>query len=800
MKNSVSSLIENQLLLQSYAQAPVAIGIYLGKNYTIAFANPVMREIWGRNPEQVLDKPLFEALPEVAGQGFEEILEEVWKTGKSFSGNEMPAPLERNGRMELCYFNILYQPVREEAGEVIGIIQLASEVTTSVKARQKAERNEELLKTALEAGKMGTWHEDLVQGTITRSVGYDRIFGYEEALQEWNQAILLAHIVAEDKKVFKENYQQGLKNGYLDCEVRIRRVDKSIHWVHFKGEAYYNMKGTPMGISGIIMDITERKQESEREKQMAMEQSARKEAEKQTKLLQDMFRDAPAMICILKGPEHTFELVNTLYQQLFSNRVLIGKTLLEALPELRSQPFKEILDGVYQTGKPFIGKEVPLTIDRFNTGQMEKIYVNFVYQAMRDIEGEINGILVFAFEVTEQIEVRQKIEHSEENLRLALEAGKMGTWQLDLQTDQSLRSLHHDQIFGYQSTLPEWGIDTFIAHVVPEDRENVKASFSMARSTGTLQLECQIIRADGERRWISVKGQVFYEQEQPVRIAGVVLDITESKQGELALQALSKELAKANKELIAANDEIHASNEALLHTNENLAKTNEKLTKVNIDLDNFVYAASHDLKSPVTSLIGLLKYLRRNSSGKLDEKGQELLDMIDLSAGRLQQTIHDLTQIAKVQRQTGEEKETIFFPDLLTGIQSDLQELIQESGVQIKLNLCVERIFYSRQNVRSILFNLISNAIKYRSPDRRAQICLATYEENGRVILKITDNGLGLSASQQQNLFTMFKRFHNHVEGSGIGLYMIKRMLENNGGTIEAESVLGEGTTFTVQF
>ncbi|AHM58729.1 integral membrane sensor signal transduction histidine kinase [Flammeovirgaceae bacterium 311] len=113
-------------------------------------------------------------------------------------------------------------------------------------------------------------------------------------------------------------------------------------------------------------------------------------------------------------------------------------------------------------------------------------------------------------------------------------------------------------------------------------------------------------------------------------------------------------------------------------------------------------------------------------------------------------------------------------------------------------DLQVDNIVYPRNNLWSIVYNLLSNAIKYRSPERPLVVRINTYREDDAVVLRVEDNGLGLSQHQQPKLFTMFKRFHSHVEGTGIGLYMIKRIIENRGGRIEFESEENKGTTFKV--
>ena len=134
-----------------------------------------------------------------------------------------------------------------------------------------------------------------------------------------------------------------------------------------------------------------------------------KRSEKERKLLHDFFTQAPAVLAILKEPEHVFEFANPAYMEFVGNRNIVGKKLLEALPEIKGQGFIELLDNVYKTGEPYTGKEMPVMIDK-GAGKQEQFYVNFSYQALRNEEGETEGILVFAYDVTEQVNARKKME------------------------------------------------------------------------------------------------------------------------------------------------------------------------------------------------------------------------------------------------------------------------------------------------------------------------------------------------------------------------------------------------------
>ncbi len=137
---------------------------------------------------------------------------------------------------------------------------------------------------------------------------------------------------------------------------------------------------------------------------------------------------------------------------------------------------------------------------------------------------------------------------------------------------------------------------------------------------------------------------------------------------------------------------------------------------------------------------------------------------------------------------------------MLGEVRYDLSALLESSQAQILADLQVERVRFPRQYLRSIVYNLLSNALKYRSPHRDPLVKVVTFREGDWVVLCVEDNGLGIAPGQMDKLFQMFKRLHTHVEGTGIGLYMVKQMVENYGGSIEVESRPGEGTQFKVYF
>jgi signal transduction histidine kinase len=378
---------------------------------------------------------------------------------------------------------------------------------------------------------------------------------------------------------------------------------------------------------------------------------AQLEAELQRTRLESFFMQAPAAICVLHGPDQVFELVNPGFQRLFPGRELLAKPLLQALPEIVGQPIEQIIREVYQTGQVYEGKEVLINISRYKGTPLEDLYFNFIYQPRVNEKNQVDGIMVFVYEVTDLVRARQEIEKSEKEA-----------------------------------------------------------------------------------------------------------------------QTLAQELKAAN----------------------------EQLTRTNVDLDNFIYTASHDLKAPIANIEGLFMALNKRVEKHYSTKEVLITRMVENSIAKFKSTITHLTEIAKVQNGIDSQKEELSIREVLNDILLDISPLVEKEGAEVSLNLGIDRVWYASKHLRSIIYNLVSNGIKYRLEDRTPVVKVSSYQEGGNVVLEVEDNGMGIESDQLPKLFTMFRRFHNHVEGSGVGLYMIKRIIENNGGSISVKSIPGKGSTFKV--
>jgi PAS domain S-box-containing protein len=279
------------------------------------------------------------------------------------------------------------------------------------------------------------------------------------------------------------------------------------------------------------------------------------------------------------------------------------------------------------------------------------------------------------------------------------------------------------------------------------------------------------------------------EQGQVTRIACVALDVTDQVLARQQVQDLNEKLAVINEAMQLANQELNESN--------------SRLTRTNADLDTFVYSASHDLKSPITNIEGLLLALRQHlpPEAQQAELVPQLLDLMNGAVQRFQQTLGHLTDVTRLQQTAFDQApEAVNLAFLVEALRLDILPELTAAGATLLVDVArCPTIQFSNKNLRSILYNLLSNAIKYRAPDRPPHVRLhSRCDEAGQIVLEVHDNGLGLSEQQQSQLFRLFRRLHTHVSGSGVGLYMVKKMVDNAGGTLTVQSQLGVGSTFIV--
>ena len=206
---------------------------------------------------------------------------------------------------------------------------------------------------------------------------------------------------------------------------------------------------------------------------------------------------------------------------------------------------------------------------------------------------------------------------------------------------------------------------------------------------------------------------------------------------------------------------------------------------------------AHDLKNPITSLVLTVELFKTISLTNVEEL-KSVLSTVERSILKLQHIIVELTDTLRQEHIYKEEKELVNFEHVLEDVCLSLAEDIQGSQAIINTEINISELMYSRRKLRSILYNLIGNAIKYKSPDRRPEVFIKTIREDDFIIVSVKDNGIGIEDAHLNNVFAKYYRVDRSIEGTGVGLFLIKEIVMNTGGKILVNSEPGKGSAFRV--
>jgi PAS domain S-box-containing protein len=387
----------------------------------------------------------------------------------------------------------------------------------------------------------------------------------------------------------------------------------------------------------------------------------------------------------------------------------------------------------------------------------------------RDAEGRSQHFVSVIEDITERRTLEAQHADAERRTTVALDAGQMGTWELDLARDTIVRSLRHDQIFGYTTLQGEWGTKNLFACVVPEDLAAVRLAFEDALKTGAFSLECRIRWPDTSLHWISAQGRVDRDADNaPIRILGIVKDITDRK--------------RAEAELRTAKDAAEAAN---------LAKS------------EFLANMSHEIRTPMNGVIGLTDLVLDT---ELTSEQREYLRMVKSSGDALLTVINDILDFSRIEAGKLELDPIDFNPRDAIGDTANVVALrAHEKGLELIVDIGAAVPHTLRGDpgrLRQILLNLLGNAIKFT---HQGEIVLrvmieATAPQGVVLHFSVSDTGVGVPLDRQKSVFEAFTQADGSTTraygGTGLGLTIASQLVQLMGGRLWVESEGSSGSTF----
>jgi PAS domain S-box-containing protein len=390
-------------------------------------------------------------------------------------------------------------------------------------------------------------------------------------------------------------------------------------------------------------------------------------------------------------------------------------------------------------------------------------HIQAVETVRTNAQGQVEWLVGTNLDITERKLAETAIIESEERWRFALDVTQIGAWELNLADHTAWRSLRHDQIFGYEALLPVWTYEMFLQHVLEDDRPRVEGSFQRALATHQdWNFECRIRRIDGPVRWIWACGKSLNDASgHPIRMFGVVTDITERKQAEQELRDNARRK------------------------------------------DEFLAMLAHELRNPLAPVRNAVEILKHANTDPA--RITWCTDIIDRQVTHLTGLVDDLLDVSRINRgQIELKKEALEIRDCIQPAIETSLPLIDARKQKLAITLPADLLWVEGDRIRltQVVSNLINNAAKYT--EEGGQISLSVEASGKAVCIRVSDNGCGIDPGDLSNLFDLFYQAERNLDrsqgGLGIGLSIVSNLVEMHGGNVQAYSAgLNQGSEFVVR-
>jgi len=470
--------------------------------------------------------------------------------------------------------------------------------------------------------------------------------------------------------------------------------------------------------------------------------------------------------------------VNKKVEEVYKKRRedIIGKNISEVFPSVNNSG---LLDDLQ---KAIAGESIHNMA--YRSPITDRYYENY-YTPLKNEKQEVYGVLLIGHDNTAIMQAAEKLETVNTKLTEAQRLAHIGNWEWDIVEDKITWSDELYRIFGLIPGEFEASFQNYLRYIHPDERDHVRKIVQDALiNYRPFNFYHRVVRPDGALRILHGRGEVYLDnKKQPISMAGTAQDVTEIKQAE-------NEIRKITDELIRYNKELEQTNKAL---------------------ESFTFVASHDLQEPVRKIRTFLNLIVEKESANLSEKSKDYIHRTIRAATQMQQLIHDLLLYSRTTSSAEHFKKTDLNV-MLREVTNELKEMIEDKQASIEAGQLPELNVIPFQ-FHQFFINMISNSLKFSGPDSKPRIrinadiadhnsidhlSVDAYKRYYRIT--ISDNGIGFDAKYDEKIFDLFQRLHSKhkYSGTGIGLAICKKIIENHGGLITAHGEPGKGATFTV--
>ena len=515
----------------------------------------------------------------------------------------------------------------------------------------------------------------------------------------------------------------------------------------------------PHGVGGVLVIVTETTEVVLAKQRLAADRER----------FVQLFDQAPTFLAVLRGPDHVIEFVNPGYMQLIGHRSVVGRRVVDALPDAVAQGYLALLDEVYKTGKPFSAFGAKYAVQPTPEGPIDERYVDFIYQPVTDRDGSIGGILVQGVDATSRTAADRALALSRARLDYATRLSGVGFWYCDLPFDELEWDERVKEHFFFAPTA-RITIDDFYSRIHEDDRTATRDAIEESirnRTPYDIVYRTQD-PVTGAIKWIRALGGTDYASDgSPKHFDGVTVDVSAHELDQQRLSTLNHQLREQDR------------------------RKNE-----------FLATLAHELRNPLAPIRNAAELCARTIP--LDSPAHPAIGIVKRQVNQLARLVDDLLDVSRIsQGRVDLKMEIVELKNLIEMARETVAPLMGEKQHELSIIQAHEPVYVKGDSARlvQVLSNVLTNAAKYTQ--NHGQIRVRAEARGEIVSIEVSDNGAGISADLLPRVFDLFTQSERTLDraqgGLGIGLSIVKQLIEMHGGECVARSAgIGQGSTFQI--